>query len=125
MTNVVGAVAESENCILHPFETTNRVCHDCGHWHCDGCLVSPWGPRKPSLCVACAIGRSGVRRSSGGAQARSAKEIRQIEKAERRQQRDESRQPVVVTANGLTRVAPEDQEAGAPRRSLLGRLRSA
>jgi hypothetical protein len=116
-----------ESCVLHPFETAERLCHECGRWHCDGCLVTPWGPRKPALCISCAIGRSGVRRSSGAPKVRSAREIRTIEKAERRAERDEHRRGAVVTAGGLTRtpLPSVDLDGSRRRRSLRSRLRPA
>lgn len=113
------APVHTENCVLHPFEVSDRVCHQCGRWHCDGCLVAPWGARKPVLCVDCAINRAGVRRSAGAPATRSPREIRELEKGKRRPQRDDSRRPVVVTPNGLARAtAPQPAK-----RSLLRRLR--
>lgn len=125
MRGVSPASQPTETCTRHPFEVADRICHECGHWHCDGCLVAPWGPRKPVLCVECAIGRSGVRRSAGAAPVRSSREIRQLEKGHRRQERADGKRPVVVTPNGLSRTPAPGSKApsSAPRRSLLRRLR--
>lgn len=135
MTGAEALLQETNNCILHPFETADRVCHQCGHWHCDGCLVTPWGPRKPALCIECAIGRSGVRRSAASAPARPAKEIRAIEKASR-QSRNRERQARTLQSGGISlppprievqidQPAPEPEPPAPERRSLLSRLRSA
>ncbi|WCO67295.1 hypothetical protein PO878_00990 [Iamia majanohamensis] len=113
----------NETCVLHPFEVADRLCHQCGRWHCDGCLVAPWGPRKPVLCVECAIGRGGVRRSAGAAPVRTPREIRQLEKDARRQSREDSRRPVVVTPKGLARDIDAVVQDRPERRSLLKRLR--
>jgi hypothetical protein len=98
-------------------------------------LVTPWGPRKPALCVECAIGRSGVRRAAIGAPARSTKEIRAIEKASR-QSRNRERQARSLQSGGISLPPPRievqmDQPAPSPeppapeRRSFFSRLRSA
>ncbi len=100
---------ESTNCILHSFQPADRVCNACGGWHCDACLVTPWGPRKPALCVSCAIQRGGVRKTSGQMQMRSGSEIRRIEKARRTEQRDEDRRPVVISPAGLQKLDMPDE----------------
>ncbi|HEU5151823.1 MAG TPA: hypothetical protein VFU19_15090 [Iamia sp.] len=100
---------ESTNCILHPFEPADRLCSQCGGWHCDGCLVMPWGPRKGALCVSCAIQRGGVRKTSGQSQMRTPAEIRKIERDRRKEQRDEDRRPIVVSPVGLQKLdVPDD-----------------
>lgn len=100
---------ESTNCILHPFEQADRVCSSCGGWHCDGCLVTPWGPRKGAYCVSCAIEKGGVRKSSGQATMRSKQEIRKIERHRRKEQRDEDRRPLVVSPVGLQKMDVPDE----------------
>ncbi len=110
--------SEVAHCILHPFEQAERLCSACGAWHCDGCLVTPWGPRKGALCVACAIQKGGVRQSSGQAQRLSSQEIRKVERQRRKEQRDEDRRPVVVSPVGLQKLdVPDD----APKRKGLFR----
>jgi len=109
---------EPRNCILHPFEQADRVCSSCGGWHCDGCLVTPWGPRKGALCVSCAIQKGGVRKSSGQAAMRSKQDIRRIERERRKEQRDEDRRPLVVSPAGLQKL---DMPDDAPKRRGLFR----
>jgi hypothetical protein len=111
--------AESTNCILHPFEQADRLCSSCGAWHCDGCLVTPWGPRKGALCVSCALLKGGVRKTAGQAPMRSGQEIRRVERQRRKEQRDEDRRPVVVSPVGLHKLdVPTDDE---PKRKGLFR----
>lgn len=111
----------SETCMLHPFEVADRLCASCGNWHCDACLVTPWGPRKKALCVACAIQQGGVRKTSGQSQSRSSKEIRQVERDRRKAARDEARRPVMVSPVGLQKVDfPDD---GPRRPGLLDRFK--
>ena len=107
---------ESTNCILHTFQPADRICSACGAWHCDSCLVTPFGPRKGALCVSCAIERGGVRKTSGQAPKRTPSDIRQLEKQIRKQQRDEERRPVVVSPLGLEKL-----DMDAPKRRGLFR----
>lgn len=48
-------------CIRHPFELSQNFCSHCGQEFCRDCLVYPKGPKKPALCVTCAIAVGGVR----------------------------------------------------------------
>ena len=97
---------EDTNCILHPFEKADRICMSCGGWHCDACLVTPWGPRKGALCVSCALLHAGVRKTSGQTRMRSDREIRRLEKERRKQGRDEDRRPVLMSPVGLGKLDP-------------------
>ncbi len=97
-----------EHCMLHPFEVADRLCVGCGNWHCDACLVTPWGARKGALCVACAIERGGVRKGSSARSSRTRAEIRQAEKQRQRQGREEDRNPVVISAANVP-VADEPE----------------
>ena len=51
-------------CSRHSFEYAENVCSSCGSAFCHDCLVYPRGPKKPPLCVPCAIAASGVRSSA-------------------------------------------------------------
>ncbi len=96
----------------HPFESADRICAGCGGWYCDGCLVSPWGPRKGALCVSCAIEWGGVRRTAGQRPMRSPREIRQLERERRKQARSGPHRPVLVERTAFD--VPGDEET-APR----------
>jgi len=50
-------------CNRHPFEYAENVCSSCGMAFCHDCLVYP-RPKKPPLCVPCAIATAGVRSSA-------------------------------------------------------------
>ena len=51
-------------CSRHSFEYAENVCSSCGSAFCHDCLVYPRGPKKPPLCVPCAIAAAGVRSSA-------------------------------------------------------------
>ncbi|HUP75072.1 MAG TPA: hypothetical protein VM282_18660 [Acidimicrobiales bacterium] len=51
-------------CNRHSFEYAENVCSRCGIAFCHDCLVYPRGPKKPPLCVPCAISAAGVRSSA-------------------------------------------------------------
>lgn len=110
-----------ESCVLHPFEVAERLCHQCGRWHCDGCLVAPWGPRKPALCVECAINRGGVRRSAGAAPVRTPRQIRDVEKGKRTQESEDPGQRVTMGPGGMP---PQQPAPTAGRLGRFGRRRS-
>ena len=48
-------------CVRHPFELSDNFCSHCGLEFCRDCIVYPKGPKKPALCVSCALAASGVR----------------------------------------------------------------
>jgi len=50
-------------CDLHPFEHAHDECRVCRKPFCRECLVYSFGPKQPPLCVPCALGMAGVRRS--------------------------------------------------------------
>jgi hypothetical protein len=54
-------------CAKHHFEAAEAQCPNCGHGYCAECLVYPFGPHRPPLCVPCALVRGGVRRAGGPA----------------------------------------------------------
>jgi hypothetical protein len=54
----------SSSCVRHPMATAEHVCSRCGHDHCAECVVHPFGPSRPSLCVGCALAVGGVRSSA-------------------------------------------------------------
>ncbi len=116
--------SDGECCVLHPFEAAHRLCHQCGRWHCEGCLVTPWGPRKPALCVECAISRGGVRSTAGAPPVRTPKEIRQVEKGERQQTSEEVRRLVVITPGGPARTEPSPSASTSTSTHRWGRRRS-
>lgn len=115
----------AEPCRNHSFERAQRICRQCGLWYCDQCVVTPWGPRKPALCVECAVNKGGVRSTAGHAPVRSDREIKKIE----RQGRDEDDAMFGSTtssgaAAALRRAAPSvGREDGADKRKLFRRLK--
>lgn len=114
---------DGATCVHHPFERAERVCRDCGHWLCDQCMVTPWGPRKAALCIHCAIGRGGVRSTAARFPVRSDREIRKLD----RHMRDDETGSALSAASAaaLHQAAPavaEDRDGPkAARRSLFRR----
>ena len=51
-------------CREHSFESAAELCRRCGLEYCEGCVVYPFGSKKP-LCKTCAIAMSGVRSHTG------------------------------------------------------------
>jgi hypothetical protein len=55
-----------QQCAKHVFEAAENVCRTCGDGFCDECLVYAFGPRKPPLCIPCAVAAAGIRASAVG-----------------------------------------------------------
>lgn len=49
------------HCLRHYEEPIADHCRDCQHPYCTRCLVYAFGPKKPPLCVSCALHAGGVR----------------------------------------------------------------
>lgn len=54
-------------CARHTFERAVDLCGACGEAFCRGCLVYAHGPKKPALCIPCALVASGVRNTASAA----------------------------------------------------------
>ena len=63
-------------CSRHSFEYAENVCSSCGSAFCHDCLVYPRGPKKPPLCVPCAIAAAGVRSSARNPSNLSRREVK-------------------------------------------------
>ena len=63
-------------CNRHSFEYAENVCSKCGIAFCHDCLVYPRGPKKPPLCVPCAIAAAGVRSSARNQSNLSRREVK-------------------------------------------------
>ena len=63
-------------CSRHSFEYAENVCSSCGIAFCHDCLVYPRGPKKPPLCVPCAISAAGVRSSARNPSNLSRREVK-------------------------------------------------
>lgn len=93
-------------CPRHPFEVAEDVCPECGGAFCASCLVYPFGPQRPALCVSCALALSGVR-----APGRRSGRLKPRELARRRQLLAEARQSAVVDPLRLDLGSGADLEA--------------
>jgi len=49
-------------CDRHSFERAVGACGSCRSCFCEECLIHPFGPSKPGLCINCALVKAGVRR---------------------------------------------------------------
>jgi hypothetical protein len=51
----------SSSCAAHPAELAHDLCRSCKHNYCEDCLVHVHGPKKPPMCLRCALRAGGVR----------------------------------------------------------------
>jgi hypothetical protein len=72
-------------CEKHSFELADGMCQRCGDWFCASCLVYAFGPKKPPLCISCAINAAGVRSTAGRVPRTSSRQIRREMRARRRE----------------------------------------
>jgi len=71
------------SCVRHGMVRAEALCGDCAHSFCEECLVRPFGPSKPPLCIGCALRLGGVR-SSAAPQRREAERVSWRERRARR-----------------------------------------
>jgi hypothetical protein len=50
-----------ESCTKHSHEKSAALCERCGMAWCNDCLVFAFGPKKPPMCLECAMFAGGVR----------------------------------------------------------------
>ena len=48
-------------CSKHWFDSAVAPCRECGEPCCGRCLVYPQGPKRPALCLDCALAIAGAR----------------------------------------------------------------
>ncbi len=48
-------------CAKHASAGVAGKCGQCAHAFCEDCLVFPFGPAKPPMCLGCAMSFAGVR----------------------------------------------------------------
>jgi hypothetical protein len=78
-------------CTKHNGITSSGSCGQCGLEYCEDCLVFPFGPSRPAMCVGCALSFAGVRHK--GAKNRVAKP--KVSWSERRRRRNRPTVPTV------------------------------
>lgn len=99
-----------ESCTKHPHEKGTALCQRCGMSWCSDCLVFPFGPKKPPMCVECAMFAGGVR-SAAVRPAISKRELKARLKAVKAQAKADTK----GDASGADEVAaPPAAEADEP-----------
>jgi hypothetical protein len=90
------------SCAKHTGAFATGLCGECGHGFCEECLVFPFGPSKPAMCIACALAFSGVR----GRRERPPAKVR-LSRAERKQLKNRPTVPSVTVADPLDDCLPD------------------
>ena len=94
------------HCDKHVFEAREATCNHCGGDYCGDCLVYAHGPKKPPLCVSCALAAAGVRSTAARPVVRSKREIRREVKAQRKTQKLAAKARTATTPEALLHAAP-------------------
>ncbi|MDZ7734394.1 MAG: hypothetical protein U5R31_16145 [Acidimicrobiia bacterium] len=88
-----------------------ELCAECGRPYCHDCLVYAFGPKKPPLCIACAITAAGIRKGAAKPKSTSRRELRRREKERKRAEKRgrHEKQPVEVKSIDVEQaLADED-----------------
>jgi hypothetical protein len=98
-------------CDKHLFEASEDRCGKCGYEFCGECLVYAFGPKKPPLCIACAVAAAGLRSTAGNRPVADPRELRSLKKERRSAFRRARREPVetpeeAILDAALPQVAP-------------------
>ena len=96
------------NCVKHGILSADGVCRDCGYDYCTECLVFPFGPKQPPMCISCALAFSGVRT---GKVAR--RPVERLSFSERRRRANRPKVPQVTPSRGLDDGQPIELPAWA------------
>src|SRR6478672_6427669 len=85
-------------CPKHNSATASGSCGDCGESFCQECLVYPFGPSRPAMCIGCALAFAGVRQSA----ARPRVQKEKVSWSERRRRKNLPKvQPVIMPERSL------------------------
>jgi hypothetical protein len=109
-------------CSKHLFEGAEDFCGKCGQEFCGECLVYAFGPKKPPLCIPCAVAAAGIRASAGNRPAVDKAEMKRMRKerssAFRRFRRDKPRKQTPATPGpapiDVPPLVPEVPRLGPP-----------
>ncbi len=99
-----------ESCTKHPHERGAALCGRCGTPWCNTCLVYALGPKKPPLCMPCAMYAGGVR-TGAVRPALPRREMKALQKAAKAAaktggRRDDEREAEPADAAAATAVEP-------------------
>ncbi|MFP3906871.1 MAG: hypothetical protein ACLFRV_10465 [Acidimicrobiales bacterium] len=104
------------HCDKHVFEATEATCRHCGGDFCGDCLVYAHGPKKPPLCVSCALAAAGIRSTAARPVVRSKREIKREEKTRKRARKLAAKASTSVSTDALFDAKPlsDSPAGGAP-----------
>jgi hypothetical protein len=106
-------------CAKHLFEGAEDLCGKCGLEFCGECLVYAFGPKKPPLCIPCAVAAAGIRAAAGNRPVVNKQEMKRLQKernsAFKRFRRERKKQPAVAEApEPVAPMPPPPAPAPAP-----------
>ncbi len=109
-----GRAPVSDQCVKHSFDMAEGQCGSCGYLFCGRCLVYAHGPKKPPLCLSCAMAAGGVRSTAANTPIASKSELRKAQKERRRAERRAAK-----AAKEKRRSTPEPPEEGDGRPGVI------
>jgi len=98
-----------DSCVKHPHEPGAALCGRCGGAWCNDCIVYAYGPKKPPLCLGCAMVAGGVRSAS----ARPAMPRRQLKALQKAAKAEAKAAAKAAKAAGKAEPEPVEETAAA------------
>lgn len=105
-------------CDKHLFDPAEDRCGTCGGEFCSECLVYAFGPRRPPLCIPCAVAAAGIRRSAA-CSALSRRDAKRLER-ERRSAFKQARKARTAAARNAAAAPAAAASAFGPAEQGLG-----
>lgn len=119
------------HCVRHMEEPAANACGDCAREFCTRCLVYSFGPKKPPMCINCALYAGGVRNGHRPAVPAAARQAtsgapprdKRAERAYRRAEKDavKAAQKAVKKA-ARQGVTPQPATPSVPTAGLKGQV---
>ena len=69
-----------KRCEKHIFEEAEDRCGKCGQEFCAECLVYAFGPKKPPMCIPCAVAAAGIRSTAANAPVLGRREMKAMQR---------------------------------------------
>jgi hypothetical protein len=69
-----------KRCEKHIFEESEDRCGKCGQEFCAECLVYAFGPKKPPMCIPCAVAAAGIRSTAANAPVLGRREMKAMQR---------------------------------------------
>ena len=102
------------HCLRHYEEPIADHCRDCHQPYCGRCLVYSFGPKKPPLCVGCALHAGGIRNGNRPTPVAPFSETPEVAPTSKREERAHRRAERDALKAGLKAAKKAARKGAAP-----------